>query len=65
VLTGASRKKSKKMKIDAELALAVPTPCSGSLSAADFDKYEREIKHPLIVKDDLIDPSEHVNKKYA
>jgi hypothetical protein len=53
------------MKIDAELALAVPTPCSGSLSAADFDKYEREIKHPLIVKDGLIDPSEHVNKKYA
>jgi hypothetical protein len=38
--TNAPRRKSKKTKIDAERALAAPTPHGGSLSAADFDMFE-------------------------
>jgi hypothetical protein len=64
-LTSASRGKSKKTKIDAERALAAPTSCGGSLSAADFDKSEWEIMYPLFVEDGLVDSSEHLNEKDA
>jgi hypothetical protein len=42
-----------------------PMPHSGSLSAADFDKYEQEIMFPRFVEEGLVDPSEHVNRKGA
>jgi hypothetical protein len=53
------------MKIGIECALAAPTPCGGSLSATDFDKFEWEILYPLFVMEGIIDPSEGVNRKYA
>jgi hypothetical protein len=51
------------MKIDAERALAVPTPCGGSLSAIGFDKSEWEIMYPLFVEEGLVGPSDCVNRK--
>jgi hypothetical protein len=64
-LTNAPWRKSKKTKIDAEHALAVPTPCSGSLSATDFDKSEWEIMYPLFVEEGLVGPSECASRKGA
>jgi hypothetical protein len=64
-LTNAPRRKSKKTKIDAERALAVPTPRGGSLSTADFDKSEWEIMYPSFVEEGLVGPSECVNRKNA
>jgi hypothetical protein len=51
------------MKIDAERALAVPTPHGGSLSVVNFDKSKWEIIYPLFVEEGLIDPSDRVNRK--
>jgi hypothetical protein len=62
-LTNAPQRKSKKMKIDAEHALAAPMPRGGLLSATDFDKSEWEIMCPLFVEDDLVGPSECVNRE--
>jgi hypothetical protein len=61
VLTSALQRKSKKMKVDAERALAASIPHGGSLSAADFDTSEWEIMYPLFVEVGLVDPSECVN----
>jgi hypothetical protein len=63
--TSAPQRKPKKMKIATEYALAMPIPCGGSLSAADFDRSEWEILHPLFVEEGLIDPSERVSRKDA
>jgi hypothetical protein len=56
-------KKSKKTKIDAERGLAAPMLRGGLLSTADFDKNKWEIMYPHFVKEGLVDPSEHVNRK--
>jgi hypothetical protein len=53
------------MKVDAERALVVPILRGGSISAADFDRSEWEIKYPLFVEEGLIDPSKHVSQKDA
>jgi hypothetical protein len=63
--TSAPQRKSKKMKVDAERALVVPILRGGSISAADFDRSEWEIKYPLFVEEGLIDPSKHVSQKDA
>jgi hypothetical protein len=42
--------KSRKTKVDAERALTAPTPRGGSLSAADFDKFEWEIMYPFLLR---------------
>jgi hypothetical protein len=49
------------MKIDAEHALVAPTPRSGLLYTADFDRSEWEIMYPLFVEEGLVDSSERVN----
>jgi hypothetical protein len=59
---GTPWRKSKKMKTDTGHPLVVPTPCGGSLSAADFDRSEWEIMYPLFVEGGLINPSKHVNR---
>jgi hypothetical protein len=64
-LTCALRRKSKKTKIDVELALVALKPRGGSLSAADFDKSEWEIMYHLFLEEGLVDPSECVNRKNA
>jgi hypothetical protein len=51
------------MKIDAGRALVVPTPCGGSFSTDDFDRFEWEIMYPLFVEDGLINPPERVNRE--
>jgi hypothetical protein len=50
-------KRSKKMKVDVDRALAASAPCDGSLSTTDFDKSEWEIMYPHFVVESLIDPS--------
>jgi hypothetical protein len=47
-LTSAPLRKSNKTKIDVERALAVCTPCGGSLSASYFDRSEWDIMYPLL-----------------
>jgi hypothetical protein len=64
-LTNAPGRKSKKVKINAERALAAPTPRGGSLSAADFDKSEWETIYPIFVEEGLVVPSKCVNMKDA
>jgi hypothetical protein len=64
-MTSASRGKSKKMKIDAERALAAATSRGGSLSTPYFDKSKWEIMYPLFVEEGIVDSSEHVNGKDA
>jgi hypothetical protein len=51
------------MKIDAEHALAAPTPRGGSLFAIDFDKSEWEIMFRLFVEESVVSLSEGVNRK--
>jgi hypothetical protein len=53
------------MKIDAKGALVTPTSHDGSLSTANFDKFEWEIMYPLFVEDGLVDSFERVNRKDA
>jgi hypothetical protein len=65
LFTSAPQSKSQKMKVDTEGALAMPIPRGGSLSAADFDRYEWEIMYPLFVEEGLVDPSERVSRKDA
>jgi hypothetical protein len=65
VLTSVSWRKLKKMKIDAKGALVTPTSHDGSLSTANFDKFEWEIMYPLFVEDGLVDSFERVNRKDA
>jgi hypothetical protein len=62
-LPGSLQRKMKKTKIDDERGLAAPTSCSGSLSAADFDKNEWEIMYRRFVEEGFVDPSKHVNRK--
>jgi hypothetical protein len=50
------------VKVDAEHALEMPACLGSSLSTADFDRSEWEIMYPLFVVEDLIDPSERVNR---
>jgi hypothetical protein len=64
-LTNAPGRKSKKVKINAERALAAPTPRGGSLSTADFDKSEWETIYPIFVEEGLVVPSKCVNMKDA
>jgi hypothetical protein len=64
-MTSASQGKSKKMKIDAERALAAATSRGGSLSTPYFDKSKWEIMYPLFVEGGIVDSSEHVNGKDA
>jgi hypothetical protein len=49
-LTSAPQRKPKKMKVNAERALAGPIPCGGSLSSVDFDRSDWEIMYPLFVE---------------
>jgi hypothetical protein len=58
--TDAPRKRSKKMKVDVDYALAESTPYSGSVSTADFNKSEWKIMYPLFMAEGLIDPPTHV-----
>jgi hypothetical protein len=51
------------VKINAECALAALSPRGGAPSATDFDQSEWEIMYPHFVKEDLVDPSDRVNKK--
>jgi hypothetical protein len=50
MLTTTPQRKSRKMKIDVERALAAPTPRGGLLFAADFDKSEWEIMYPFFLR---------------
>jgi hypothetical protein len=56
----APRKRSKKVKVDVDRALAASAPHNGSLSTAVFDKSEWEIMYPLFVAEGVVDPSAHV-----
>jgi hypothetical protein len=49
VLDRAPQMKSRKTKVDAKHALAALTPHGGSLSAADFDKFEWAIMYPFLL----------------
>jgi hypothetical protein len=65
MLTGMSRRKLKKSKIDVEHALIAPMSHDGSLCAAEFDKSKWEIMYSLFVEEGLVDLSECVNRKNA
>jgi hypothetical protein len=58
--TDAPRKRSKKVKVDVDRALAASAPRDDLLSTADFDKSEWEIMYHLFVAEGLIDPSTRV-----
>jgi hypothetical protein len=61
--SNAPRKKSKRIKIHIDRALAAPIARDGSLSATGFDRSEWEIMYSPFVAEGLVDTSACVNRK--
>jgi hypothetical protein len=60
---GAPHGRSKRVKINAECALAAPSPHCGALFTIDFDQSEWEIMYAHFVEEGLVGPSDCKNKK--
>jgi hypothetical protein len=63
VANGAPRSRSKRVKVDIEHTLVAPVARGGTLSAADFDQSEWKIIYPCFVEEDLVNPSNCVNRR--
>jgi hypothetical protein len=62
-LSDAPRKRSKKMKVDIDRALAVPATLDGLILAAGFARSKCEMMYPLLVVEGLVDTSACVNRR--
>jgi hypothetical protein len=51
------------VKVDIEHTLVAPVARSGTLSAADFDQSEWKLIYPCFVEEDLVNPSNCVNRR--